>query len=126
MVYLLHGGAKMSKGMNFKKFNNMQRNKPKTQKHTPGPWSVVHSIEANSEGIRIRAMKGWDLAEMRGPILIEEEFANATLIAAAPEMFDALKWLIKGLDKYDKFTNSEVQRGYRDAFKAIAKARGES
>jgi len=76
-------------------------------KHTPGPWWLgrdpshfgsLTSITGGSDstgGIR-------SVAEVGGPDIDEAE-ANASLIAAAPEMLDALKAMTK---LYVDFVNS--------------------
>lgn len=68
-----------------------------TLKHTPGPWfveetpaagiRVVHG-DQDSEGFR-------DDVIIRGTISDKQALANARLIAAAPEMLDALKHIAK-------------------------------
>lgn len=63
----------------------------KTQtKHTPGPWKaegwneiVVNSAEGYTLALAPSGRKSSSLEEIR---------ANACLIAAAPDMVDALKW----------------------------------
>ena len=68
-------------------------------KHTPGPWSVVehdHAICVQTESpkkskfsaSRYAVVGGFDRSD---PKQLEEARANARLIAAAPELLDALK-----------------------------------
>ena len=60
--------------------------------HTPGPWTVVdgHYIESSSHVI---AMSLHEEAE-NDAVLAECE-ANARLIAAAPDMLKALKYVVR-------------------------------
>jgi hypothetical protein len=71
-------------------------------KFTPGPWEFVAKLTAseNHRGFFIRAKKPtrngkWALAEVQPG---DEDgalgWANACLIAAAPELLDAAKWAI--------------------------------
>jgi hypothetical protein len=52
-------------------------------KHTPGPWKPGKDGLVNGDGIRV-ADCGWDVEG-------EEREANAQLIAAAPDLLEALK-----------------------------------
>jgi hypothetical protein len=65
-------------------------------KHTPGPWTVFVNSYSNRPGIEADAFSvviyGYkdDDAGVQGKSK-EEELANAYLIAAAPDMLEALK-----------------------------------
>lgn len=81
----------------------------KKAKHTPGPW-VETSIE------------GWDGVKPLNanlPIcnLVENNPANASLIAAAPEMLEMLEILYRYMDSFSPELNSLV-------FNIISKAKG--
>ena len=89
--------------------------------HTPGPWRVDSSgwsVEAKEQGtslyVRLMAMKimpwGSRTAE-----------ANALLIAAAPELLEALESYVKN-DEDD--SGGEGAAVYTKAINSIAKARG--
>ena len=55
-------------------------------KHTPGPWIVGEENDVYLEG------QAACIAKVCGaPEGIEESIANAQLISAAPEMYEALK-----------------------------------
>ena len=93
-------------------------------KHTPGPWKVL-----SEEAIRIKSQDGSLLAMLHhlrgvhgvnGRIPIEEVHANARLIAAAPELLEALKELL-GLAERHGWLHVAVN----NARAAIAKAEGE-
>ena len=102
--------------------------------HTPGPWEIdtltrpaeictVHHVptqpteDRKGQGwIYIRGAIGyWDADE-------DEQMANAYLIAAAPDLFDACVEFVR------KFESGEARskRSYAQMKDAIAKARGES
>lgn len=57
--------------------------------------------------------------------LKEEAAANARLIAAAPELLEALKLLIDGIERKDEFKSYSIEDGLAKARIAIAKAEGE-
>jgi len=62
-----------------------------TQKHTPGKWTAF-GIDVRSSPV---VLEGKLIAETRdypmGSRELEESYANARLIAAAPELLEALK-----------------------------------
>lgn len=103
-------------------------------KHTPGPWNAKEDSE---RFISIQS-SGVPIAEICLPVLVstEEINANARLIAAAPELLEALELMLKpaikcleanGVTK----TNNGVTLTYsvkqiENYRAAIAKARGES
>lgn len=66
-------------------------------KHTPGPWNVIEGV-ADGGGIAI----GPDLEDVGPHALVTfnggESEANARLIAAAPEMLDALRLCLAGME----------------------------
>ena len=94
-------------------------------KHTPGKWKV-------KQWKREKAKDGFVtvVADSRGHGLFQStEYgeskkveANANLIAAAPEMLEALKAMTKLFEKRVPYPNN-TQR-YKQAIKAIAKAEG--
>ncbi len=93
-------------------------------KHTPGPWVVVGSrtkyVEARLVGSLMQEVAAC------GPTLADEGYgqqqeANARLIAAAPDLLEALKAL---LERYALAIGNEGIECYQ-ARAAIAKATGE-
>lgn len=94
--------------------------------HTPGPWRANSSwIEAPQMALRVAAVD-WP---KRGtaPKSKEEAEANARLIAAAPEMLEALKGIEHFADAVAYRTDplSVALRGWIEAGRAaIAKAGG--
>lgn len=99
-------------------------------KHTPGPWSVIPYGGVGGKGEKIEGFYiGCDLcrdgchkiAKLETTKWSRDERANANLIAAAPDLLEALENLADAYEKYkiDDFLTSEVE----DARAAIAKAR---
>ena len=95
-------------------------------KHTPGPWTYTHSglscfsLDAGKENI----VSGCGCC---GSPEISSE-ANARLIAAAPELLDALEGVLYRIKASEHWWMDEPTRGGFDAYPivtAIAKAKGE-
>ena len=79
--------------------------------HTPGPWSVSGwSILEDTNGTLICEVLPWNEEGSA------EDHANAHLIAAAPELLEALEYAIKQVPELASVPGIEV---------AIRKARGE-
>lgn len=93
-------------------------------KHTPGPWqhSVKLSGSENHRGFRILTADGWALADVQPADEdgIEGE-ANARLIAAAPDLLEALKRIVG----WDAAGLALTEDHAAQACAAIAKAEGE-
>lgn len=93
-------------------------------KHTPGPWEVFGD---------------WGIKDQKGRIIASfeplksddqngnsnESFANASLIASAPNLLEALEKMIDWYDKH-QLRNEPAFPFYSISRTAIAKARGES
>lgn len=70
-------------------------------KHTPGPWSVVNEHdevtviagEHISHGFKVRYEIARDVGGHRG-----DEYANARLIAAAPDLLEAIQALLRKVE----------------------------
>lgn len=87
-------------------------------KHTPGPWEVVD--------YNIEVTKGTTYTvNNRGGVGAHELRANARLIAAAPDMLEALKNIIHELwlDDMSNFEQGQI-KALEDGIKAINKATG--
>lgn len=97
-----------------------------TQTHTPGPW------EDNGAGLIYGQVQGDDdeapfVADVcnngGAGIYSEQEKINARLIAAAPELLEALDNLAEHIDS--KSGDFAMRAHFlKEAFAAIAKARG--
>jgi len=98
------------------------------QAHTPGPWEVAgHGNYVRSRSGGFAVAQSEELPGQDG----EERNANARLIAAAPEMLEALKELVKEFDAYEAAMCKRFSAGHEDhgrqrelARLAIAKAEG--
>lgn len=110
-------------------------------KHTPGPWEVSELRERTTTGdwrdaSYIEASAGWANSGMAGKRTVAivghwkdrpNPQADARLIAAAPELLEALENLVglceagDGSEEYHRHEPQEM----KDARAAIKKARGE-
>ncbi len=70
-------------------------------KHTPGPWVLSTSADDECEVEVVAPNSGWETVS---PAPISSE-ANAHLIAAAPEMLDAL-------ESAEQFIQNGIELGY--------------
>jgi hypothetical protein len=110
-----------------------------TIKHTPGPWSINDWPQANTD-IAIGAAGTPLIARVPlRDVSVNEQQANAALIAAAPELLEALKWMVANDDtnegdepveslgghSWNEY-NSYWLDGLNKARAAIAKATGET
>ncbi len=89
----------------------------KQTKHTPGPW-VVTKATHDGEVINIGAID-LQLVHENGPV----NWKNARLIAAAPDLLEALESLTEIVNQIG---NKGMRSEYLKAKAAIARARGES
>ena len=93
----------------------------KQNKHTPGPWksnpyqhSVIHGFAVYSDKVCLDKVADGIKSE-----------ANAHLIAAAPEMLDALESVLFYLESFQSIEKSKDREQEKSKIKgAIAKARG--
>jgi hypothetical protein len=79
-------------------------------RHTPGPWEV--SSHQDNEQIVIRSINGIVAnldSNKDDRISVGECLANAKLIAAAPEMLQALKWLLDDAMERNETTDHDGQ-----------------
>ena len=107
-------------------------------KHTPGPWEVIgqHVFTklgaANAHGSKASERDGWNIAtinpwactnqdEEEEDMPVSETMANACLIAAAPDLLEALEYMLETCPGIDN-VGDEARKQARAA---IAKAKGE-
>jgi hypothetical protein len=83
---------------------------------TPGPWNIFQSIGLEVEADGIPICEIWQRGDE------EQEQANARLIAAAPDLLEALKEVLSSWE--DGYTPNEDQDTYNTARAAIRKATG--
>ena len=112
------------------------------QKWTPGPWEIINDGDIfaplggdSGDGVRADSSDGWQIAEVDAYIAFvdgglvelgaEPRRANARLIAAAPELFEALDGLLSELDSTPEIDLSSWGVSTAKARAALAKARGE-
>lgn len=88
--------------------------------HTPGPWFVAKADEPmESDGLIVESPNGYEIRP-DGHQRLGDELADLSLIAAAPDLLEALTLLIAGIE-------SSVSNTYIPLVKAraaIAKAEG--
>ena len=103
-------------------------------KHTPGPWRVDidRAIVADSQARGIWRTVVADLGLPTSPNGAQEREANAHLIAAAPDLLEALEELVVTADNMRAWIERQAAATPEDhaaiarARAAIAKAKGES
>ncbi len=113
-------------------------------KHTPGPWEVKNDLTIFSalgadsgDGYKSHSTDGWQIADCSESLTFvdggamelghEVKKANARLIAAAPDLLEALEMALNiQQDNYGNATNTHINLiGFAQiARAAIAKARG--
>lgn len=95
-------------------------------KHTPAPWAVHPRVAVVDAGpIRANGLLT-PVCQLLWPTDARTEAeteANAHLIAAAPDLFEALEVLVQ-LDAADVFTKDAWFDAFKAARAALAKARG--
>ena len=84
-------------------------------KHAPGPWKTTHS---EVSGYRVSDSTGWGVAVVLKDVTDE---ANARLIAAAPQMLEALELAAD----YVKEVQGDESTDYKQVIAAIRAAKGE-
>jgi hypothetical protein len=97
-------------------------------KHTPGNWFTCFNAQGDmrqyirSDESDLAICKVLDPIEVWNPGRME---ANAALIAAAPEMLDALESIVDALNPIEKdMTESQIFKALSIAINAIKKAKG--
>jgi hypothetical protein len=95
-------------------------------KHTPGPWEAhgctIYTSDRWLDGTNYGAQRiAQSYRDDSDAMPSTEEYANAVLIAAAPDLLAALKQCYSDLQRYAPNSTGSVQ-----ARAALAKAQGES
>lgn len=93
--------------------------------HTPCPWEMGETDAYHRPCIKIGKQEKWEATLSVAPVL--ESRANARLIAAAPEMFEALIAVDKVLNEHFGITSEDIPGNsiHDQVRSAIAKAKGE-
>ena len=100
----------------------------KKTKHTPGPWKIGNTSKAWNETFRIIGQGSRQVAQVSTDGARNDSdvnLANARLIAAAPELLEALVDLCENMESMSGLTDLGNHDFYDDtaaARKAIAKA----
>lgn len=97
----------------------------KNQKHTPGPWTVEKFTRENDwDRMRARVTDGQDtIAQLFDSAFEDRNHANARLIAAAPELLEALEQILEIVNLKMPIGNKSI--AYGNMVAAIRKAKGE-
>jgi len=88
-------------------------------KHTPGPW---HADQSTDGGWAIVPTEGFLIAVM-AQVPPERIEPNARLIAAAPDLLDALRALVN-ITMHPQATKADIRMIANEARAAIARAEG--
>jgi len=88
-------------------------------KHTPGPWKTTHSAMS---GYRVSDSTGWGVAVV---LKDANDEANAHLIAAAPQMLEALEKIAEIGRQNGDATRQHAVSCFLIAEAAIKAAKGE-
>lgn len=93
-------------------------------KFTPGPWEVGELDRGFGRGsLCVQDQHGF-IAKMPGDHLWSESLANAHLIAAAPDLYEALRGCMAACELQGA-DSAEFFDARNSAYAALAKARGE-
>jgi hypothetical protein len=102
-------------------------------KHTPGPWMFAPSNSANVAGHVVPRPRPDGIGLVTNIATIRphkwgahEVEANARLIAAAPELYEALERTMNWLASYPGGGTMGIDGPYEQARAALAKAKGEA
>lgn len=103
-------------------------------KHTPGPWATEY-MESPRGGyaqqifdanLVLVATAAWYPVKVGESTTATNREANARLIAAAPELLEALEWYVRNDDtNVGQEGNEFYEEGLNRGLAAIAKATGE-
>jgi len=90
---------------------------------TPGPWSPGHPDQDDDRHVVCSLSEGWSVVALQADPAKYEPESDARLIAAAPELLEALEKCVFLLRSIGYSPNDSVTAMV--AFDAIAKAKGE-
>ena len=124
-------GAGFYPGRQAKPKQKQRKAKMKSEnKFTPGPWKVITKGSGNSFWVRV-AVDGhhtvawldyWTDTDCTSQKAQSEQIANANLIAAAPDLLEALEDTLDLCESYQSGHNSAIAERARVA---IAQAKGQ-
>ena len=90
-------------------------------KHTPGPWHVLTDVDRIRDSARIFAGSKFIGMVGNSDDTHEQTYSNAELVAAAPELLEALEDLMYWLN----ICSTPTLQSIEIANQVIAKAKGE-
>jgi len=99
-----------------------------TQKHTPAPWDVQNKGVLGERSARHEVVQGINVNGKKNlptivkmPDLSDRSYANARLIAAAPELLAALEWAVEAAERHNNGGSLDYD-WIEEAEEAISKA----
>lgn len=90
--------------------------------HTPGPWRVANDQECDAFFIQIISGPKKDIAIVYLAVEDSHGEANARLIAAAPELLDALRLLLEHSESFHDDGETEPAEQHRECGWCAARA----
>lgn len=87
------------------------------KKHTPGPWIYQKGV------IMEACYNGFNICDVSSTSEVQQDEANGTLMAAAPELLDACKAMIALIGRHAIESHGTV--AHKLLLSAVAKAEGE-
>lgn len=84
----------------------------KSAQHTPGPWKLLHHTAPQHDGDRaVYGPNNKLICDMNGgPNDNSETLANASLIAAAPDMLKALKMALEETEGWGHYVTVAISK----------------
>ncbi len=100
---------------------------PKSKaQHTPGPWTHCRGVKQTDfqEHDTVQGSDEWDVAHVEERTKDGEQHANARLIAAAPELLEALKLTLSEMEAMHALHHPRCEGGcsYFEAHEAACAA----
>jgi len=102
-----------------------------SQQFTKGPWKCTEDgklplmVTAKEPNLKLGAVEVCRLTTELSPISFQESYANARLISAAPEMYEALQKAVERLEASQPPKGLRTDQVVQSARRALSKARGE-
>ena len=92
--------------------------------HTPGPWVLEQDGDVY---VRLALDNVLRCMDERSDVATSQDYANARLIAAAPDLLEALRATLRCLEWHEQRHGVGMDaKAVKDARAAIAKATGEA